>query len=166
MSNRASYYIDSEGPSAQAVNDAFRWLLKNTKNKGFIAVDGVSLTIADLDDVSFAVSLVTYTMEGTTLGGRRPGDIVNLEADILAKYVENLREREKNMIQECDRAIIIWQDSSSVIAENLERLKRLHKPTFVCEYHSKTNTFRFGELDPNRIYSHWYYITRASEKRS
>ena len=69
-------------------------LMRYIVNKGFIAVDGVSLTIADLDDVSFAVSLVTYTMEGTTLGGRRPGDIVNLEVDILAKYVENLRERE------------------------------------------------------------------------
>jgi len=62
--------------------------------KGFIAVDGVSLTIADLDDVSFVVSLVTYTREGTTLGKKRPGDTVNLEVDILAKYVENLKERE------------------------------------------------------------------------
>jgi riboflavin synthase len=63
-------------------------------NRGFIAVDGVSLTIADLDDVSFVVSLVTYTSEGTTLGRKRPGDIVNLEVDILAKYVENLKERD------------------------------------------------------------------------
>jgi riboflavin synthase len=61
--------------------------------KGFVAVDGVSLTIADLDDASFAVSLVSYTMEGTTLGERRPGDTVNLEVDILAKYVESLKER-------------------------------------------------------------------------
>jgi riboflavin synthase len=63
-------------------------------NKGFVAVDGVSLTIADLDDFSFAVSLVAYTRENTTLGNRRPGDIVNLEVDILAKYVENLKRRE------------------------------------------------------------------------
>ena len=63
-------------------------------NRGFIAVDGVSLTIADLDDVSFVVSLVTYTREGTNLGKKRHGDIVNLEVDILAKYVENLKERE------------------------------------------------------------------------
>ena len=63
-------------------------------SRGFITVDGVSLTIADLDDVSFAVSLVTYTRERTTLGKKRPGDIVNLEVDILAKYVENLKERE------------------------------------------------------------------------
>ncbi len=63
-------------------------------SSGFIAVDGVSLTIADLDDVSFVVSLVTYTREGTTLGKKRPGDIVNLEVDILAKYVENLKAGE------------------------------------------------------------------------
>jgi len=69
-------------------------LMRYIVNKGSIAVDGVSLTIADLDDVSFAVSLVVYTMEGTTLGRKRAGDLVNLEVDILAKYVENLKERE------------------------------------------------------------------------
>jgi riboflavin synthase len=69
-------------------------LMRYIVSKGFIAVDGVSLTIADLDDVSFVVSLVTYTGEGTTLGRKRPGDIVNLEVDILAKYVENLKERQ------------------------------------------------------------------------
>jgi riboflavin synthase len=64
-------------------------------NKGFIAVDGVSLTIVDFDDLFFFVSLVTYTMEHTTLGRKRPGDIVNLETDIIAKYVERLRERKR-----------------------------------------------------------------------
>jgi riboflavin synthase len=64
-------------------------------DKGFIAVDGVSLTIVDLDDFSFDVSLVAYTMENTTLGKKRPGDVVNLEADIIAKYVENLKERKR-----------------------------------------------------------------------
>ena len=64
-------------------------------DKGFIAVDGVSLTIVDLDDSSFVVSLVAYTMENTTLGRKRPGDIVNLEADVIAKYVENLKERKR-----------------------------------------------------------------------
>jgi riboflavin synthase len=61
--------------------------------KGFIAVDGVSLTVADLDDFSFVVSLVAYTVGHTTLEAKRPGDVVNLEADILAKYVENLKVR-------------------------------------------------------------------------
>ena len=67
-------------------------------NKGFIAVDGVSLTIVDFDDLFFFVSLVTYTMEHTTLGRKRPGDIVNLETDIIAKYVEGLKERKRQSL--------------------------------------------------------------------
>ncbi len=62
-------------------------------DKGFVAVDGVSLTVVAFDAVSFVVSLVAYTIEHTTLGMRRPGDVVNIEADILAKYVEGLTER-------------------------------------------------------------------------
>jgi len=61
--------------------------------KGFIAVDGVSLTIAGLDDFSFTVSLIAYTLENTTLASRRPGDEVNLEVDVIARYVERLKER-------------------------------------------------------------------------
>jgi riboflavin synthase len=67
-------------------------------DKGFITVDGVSLTIVDFDDFSFVVSLVAYTMEHTTLGRKRPGDVVNLEIDILAKYVECLRERKRQSL--------------------------------------------------------------------
>jgi len=67
-------------------------------DKGFIAVDGVSLTVVDLDDFSFVVSLVAYSMENTTLGRKRPGDMVNLEADIIAKYVENLKERKRQSL--------------------------------------------------------------------
>jgi riboflavin synthase len=67
-------------------------------DKGFIAVDGVSLTIVDFDDFFFVVSLVAYTMENTTLGRKRPGDVVNLEADIIAKYVENLKERKRQSL--------------------------------------------------------------------
>jgi riboflavin synthase len=67
-------------------------------SKGFIAVDGVSLTVVDLDDFSFVVSLVAYTMEHTTLGRRRPGDIVNLETDIVAKYIESLKEQKKQSL--------------------------------------------------------------------
>jgi riboflavin synthase len=67
-------------------------------DKGFITVDGVSLTIVDFDDFSFVVSLVAYTMEHTTLGRKRPGDVVNLEIDILAKYVECLKERKRQSL--------------------------------------------------------------------
>ena len=58
--------------------------------KGSIAVDGVSLTIAALGDDVFEVALVPHTLTTTTLGSLRPGDEVNLEVDVLAKYVERL----------------------------------------------------------------------------
>jgi riboflavin synthase len=58
--------------------------------KGFIAVDGVSLTVVTKDVSSFQVSIVDYTQKHTTLGSRRLGDLVNLEVDIIAKYVEQL----------------------------------------------------------------------------
>ena len=65
-------------------------LLRYCVEKGSIAVDGVALTIAALDDDSFEVALVPHTLQLTTLGGKRPGDEVNLEVDVLAKYVERL----------------------------------------------------------------------------
>ena len=65
-------------------------LLRYCVEKGSIAVDGVALTIAALDDESFEVALVPHTLVVTTLGGKRPGDEVNLEVDVLAKYVERL----------------------------------------------------------------------------
>lgn len=60
--------------------------------KGFIAVDGVSLTVVMRDAGSFRVSLVGYTRENTILGERRVGDRVNLEVDIIAKYVEQFTQ--------------------------------------------------------------------------
>ena len=58
--------------------------------KGSIAVDGVSLTVAEIDDRSFTVSLIPETLQRTNLGTAEPGTTVNLEADVLAKYVEKL----------------------------------------------------------------------------
>jgi riboflavin synthase len=61
--------------------------------KGSIAVDGVSLTVADLAEEDFSVALIPYTLQHTTLGERRPGNAVNLEADLLGKYVARLLGR-------------------------------------------------------------------------
>jgi riboflavin synthase len=60
--------------------------------KGSITVDGVSLTVAALTVESFTVALIPHTLEVTTLGLRKPGDTVNLENDVIAKYVERLLE--------------------------------------------------------------------------
>ena len=58
--------------------------------KGSIAIDGVSLTVAAVDERGFAVALIPHTLAVTTLGSLAPGGKVNLEADVLAKYVERL----------------------------------------------------------------------------
>jgi riboflavin synthase len=65
-------------------------LMRYMAVKGFIAVDGLSLTIAELGGDSFTVSLVEFTQKQTTIGNKKIGDAVNLEVDIIAKYVESL----------------------------------------------------------------------------
>jgi riboflavin synthase len=67
-------------------------LLRYVVQKGSITIDGVSLTVADLDDEGFSVSLIPETLERTTLGSAVPGRVVNLEVDVLAKYVEKLTQ--------------------------------------------------------------------------
>jgi riboflavin synthase len=65
-------------------------LLRYVVQKGSIAVDGVSLTVSAVDEQAFEVSLIPETLERTTLGSAAPGRAVNLEVDLLAKYVEKL----------------------------------------------------------------------------
>lgn len=65
-------------------------MLRYVVEKGSIAIDGISLTVARVDDAGFDVSLIPETLERTTLGVTAPGTPVNLEVDILAKYVEKL----------------------------------------------------------------------------
>jgi riboflavin synthase len=65
-------------------------LLRYVVEKGSIAVDGVSLTVSALADDAFSVSLIPETLERTNLGAAAPGRPVNLEVDVLAKYVEKL----------------------------------------------------------------------------
>jgi riboflavin synthase len=65
-------------------------LLRYLVEKGSVAVDGCSLTVAHVDDAGFGVAVIPHTAAVTTLGRRRPGDRVNLEVDLLAKYVEKL----------------------------------------------------------------------------
>jgi|SRR5579859_981938 len=69
-------------------------VLRYVVYKGSIAVDGISLTVAAIDERSFSIALIPHTQSVTTLGFRQPGDQVNLEVDILAKYVEKLLVRD------------------------------------------------------------------------
>jgi riboflavin synthase len=65
-------------------------LVRYVVEKGSICVDGISLTVTAVDDVSFTVSLIPTTLELTTLGRKDPGALVNLEVDVIARYVEKL----------------------------------------------------------------------------
>ena len=78
--------VSDEGIEVAAPADVLRYCVE----KGSIAIEGVSLTIASLGEESFAVALIPHTREMTTLGGVSPGDEVNLEVDVVAKYVERL----------------------------------------------------------------------------
>jgi riboflavin synthase len=95
-------HVDAVGTIVEAVQDGFarrvtiaapfevtRYIVR----KGSIAVDGISLTVAEVDDRSFTVSLIPETLERTNLGMAEPGATVNLEVDVLAKYVERLIAR-------------------------------------------------------------------------
>ena len=81
-----------EGEGARVTIAAPPELMRYCAEKGSIAVDGVSLTIAAVARDAFTVALVPHTARATTLGRVRPGVEVNLEADVLAKYVERLLE--------------------------------------------------------------------------
>lgn len=67
--------------------------------EGSIAVDGISLTIAALSDAEFTVSIIPHTLQRTTLAGKAVGDAVNLETDMLGKYVENLLKADPNLVR-------------------------------------------------------------------
>ncbi|MCW3039686.1 MAG: riboflavin synthase, alpha subunit [Solirubrobacterales bacterium] len=73
-----------------AVDGGAEGLLRYVVEKGSIAIDGISLTVARVDEDSFAVSLIPETLERTTLGSAEPGTPVNLEVDIMAKYAEKM----------------------------------------------------------------------------
>ena len=81
--------VEPEGNGARIVIDAPD-VARYCVEKGSITVDGVSLTVAGLTESGFEVALIPHTLEVTTLGRLAPGDRVNLEADVLAKYVERL----------------------------------------------------------------------------
>jgi riboflavin synthase len=90
-------YIRGEGEAIIINFDAPPEVMEYLVEKGFIAVDGVSLTVISKDTGSFGVSVVEYTRQNTNLGNRRVGDEVNLEVDIIAKYVKQFSQPEKGI---------------------------------------------------------------------
>ena len=95
-------HIDGTGRITDRVKDENAvWLtirptpeiLRYVVEKGSVAIDGVSLTVAYVDEVVFKVSIIPHTQEETTLTGKRSGDVVNLENDMIVKYVEKLMKQ-------------------------------------------------------------------------
>ena len=84
--------VEPEGDGLRLELEAPPEILRYCVEKGSIAVEGVSLTIASLGRETLSIALVPHTVEATTLGRLRPGAPVNLEADVLAKHVERLLE--------------------------------------------------------------------------
>jgi riboflavin synthase len=85
--------VEPEGDGRRIWVDAPAGLMRYVVEKGSVAVEGTSLTVAGLDEGGFAVALIPHTLGETTLGELGPGDPVNLETDVLAKYVEKLLAR-------------------------------------------------------------------------
>ncbi len=96
--------LNREGNAVWVAIECSDSLLRYIAEKGSIAIDGISLTVATVTDSGFQVSIIPHTGAETTLLGKRPGNMVNLETDILAKYVERLMlhraETPEGMVEE------------------------------------------------------------------
>ena len=99
-----SGHVDGTGEILEVIPEGNSWryrfgisreISRYLVEKGSVAVDGISLTVAECGDNEFTVSVIPHTAQSTTLGNKKAGDRVNLENDIIAKYVEKfLRQRE------------------------------------------------------------------------
>lgn len=96
-----SGHVDGVGRLLEKHEDARSWrltfeapaaLARYIARKGSVAIDGVSLTVNAVDGVRFEINIVPHTWQNTTLGGLTPGDPVNLEVDLIARYLERLIE--------------------------------------------------------------------------
>jgi len=100
-----SGHVDGTGEVLEAVPEGNSWryrfrvpreIGRYLVEKGSVAVDGISLTVAECGDEEFSASVIPHTARSTTLGKKKPGDRVNLENDIIAKYVEKFLRQKKD----------------------------------------------------------------------
>jgi riboflavin synthase len=85
--------LERDGDDVRLYVACEREITDNLVEKGSVAIDGVSLTVVGVSDTGFDVALIPHTLEATNLGECKPGDRVNLEADVLGKYVKRYLDR-------------------------------------------------------------------------
>ena len=104
-----SGHIDNTGKvlKIESINESYiftfslpKELIRYIVTKGSIAIDGISLTVAQIKDANIMVSVIPHTFRNTVLGTKKPGDLVNIETDMLAKYVENMLNGKKSKLTE------------------------------------------------------------------
>ncbi len=103
--------LKKEGNAVWVYITADSAILNLIVEKGSIAIDGISLTVAYVDSEKFAVSVIPHTGKETTLLGKKPGDAVNLENDVLGKYVQKMLGLTKNQ-QDTDQKLMNWLSES------------------------------------------------------
>jgi riboflavin synthase len=84
--------VDPDGQSRRYTIEAPRELARFIAPKGSVALDGISLTVNDVDQARFGINVIPHTLTHTTLGAKKPGDAVNLEVDVFARYVARALE--------------------------------------------------------------------------
>lgn len=118
-----SGHVDTVGTIAYKKPDEIAWrigidippeFLKYVVHKGSVAIDGVSLTVTDVTDSGFEVSIIPHTLQSTTLGYKNVGNKVNIETDVLGKYIEKLLLGGENKINSGGKGGV----SLSMLAEN------------------------------------------------
>ena len=100
--------MQNDGNSVWVYISAPRPILNLIIEKGSVAIDGISLTVAKIDEKEFAVSVIPHTGEETTLLNKKPGDIVNLENDVVGKYVQKLMSLRDSGQNEKDNKLLDW----------------------------------------------------------
>lgn len=100
--------MQNDGNAVWVYISAPRPILNLIIEKGSVAIDGISLTVAKIDEKEFAVSVIPHTGEETTLLNKKPGDIVNLENDVVGKYVQKLMSLRDSGQNEKDNKLLDW----------------------------------------------------------
>lgn len=115
-----SGHVDGVGHILERVDDGRSWrftleapkeLARYIAEKGSICINGISLTVNSVSGAQFSVNIVPHTLQETTLGTSRPGDVVNLEVDLIARYLERLLLGEKAGIPTSGVTMALLQDN-------------------------------------------------------